>query len=111
MQLQLDTKKTCIVAFLALFAFSSLGFAVLGLILGPDYRGGLDRRHELEVQILRPQVPDLDSLVEFWGEAGFNLFQRTQENELQPAGDGTSMLPGYKPAKSGCSCPKALGSI
>ena len=86
MQLQLDTKKTCIVAFLALFAFSSLGFAVLGLILGPDYRGGLDRRHELEVQILRPQVPDLDSLVEFWGEAGFNLFQRTQENELQPAG-------------------------
>ncbi len=83
MQLQLDTRKTGILAFLVVFAFSSLGFAVLGLILGPDYRAGWDKRHELEVQILRPQVPDLESWEGFWQGAGFQLLKREQGSELR----------------------------
>lgn len=39
-QLRLDTERTSIVAFLVVFAFSSLGFAVLGLILGPESQAG-----------------------------------------------------------------------
>ena len=69
-QLQLDTKKTCIMALLALFAFSSLGFAVFGLIMGPDHRIGLERRSEVEVEIRRPQVPDLEEFVQVWHGAG-----------------------------------------
>jgi polysaccharide deacetylase 2 family uncharacterized protein YibQ len=66
------------------FAFSSLGFAVLGLILGPDHKLGQEHRPELEVQILRPDSPQLDPLVEFWEEAGFHLFKREASYILQP---------------------------
>lgn len=86
MQLQLDTKKTCIMALLALFAFSSLGFAVFGLIMGPDHRIGLERRSEVEVEIRRPQVPDLEEFVQVWHGAGYDLFKREQNCQLQPAG-------------------------
>jgi hypothetical protein len=83
-QLRLDTERTSIVAFLVVFAFSSLGFAVLGLILGPDHKLGQEHRPELEVQILRPDSPQLDPLVEFWEEAGFHLFKREASYILQP---------------------------
>ncbi|GEM_PF-319247 len=84
MQVQLNTKKTGIMAFLLLFAFSSLGFAVLGLLLGPGYQAGLDKRLELEVQLHRPPVPDLEPFVEFWQEVGYQLYKRAGGTELRP---------------------------
>lgn len=63
-----------------------LGFAVFGLIMGPDHRIGLERRSEVEVEIRRPQVPDLEEFVQVWHGAGYDLFKREQNCQLQPAG-------------------------
>lgn len=82
MQLQLDTKKSYLMAFLILYAFSSLGFAVFGLILGPEEPLGLDKRHQLEVRVLLPKLPELEPWAEFWHGAGYRLFRRDQNSEL-----------------------------
>lgn len=82
-QPRLDKEKTSIVVLLAVFAFTSLGFAVLGLVVGPQLPEDLGLGRELEVQILRPDVPDLASLSEFWQQSGYSVLRRDQNYVLE----------------------------
>lgn len=84
MRLQLDKKRTLSLAVLALFAFTSLGFAVFGLLFGPGHKSGLDKRYTLEVPIFSPRVPELDSFLAFWEESGFFLVKREARSEIRP---------------------------
>ncbi|NMB01759.1 MAG: divergent polysaccharide deacetylase family protein [Firmicutes bacterium] len=84
-QPQLEGERTSIVVFLAVFAFTSLGFAVLGLVLGPELPLELGLGWGVEIQILRPNVPDLEPLREFWQGAGYAVVRQEQHYELQNA--------------------------
>ena len=82
-QFRLDEDKTSIVVLLAVLAMSSLGFAILSLVLGPELQVALEQRPEVEVQIARPQVPELNELAEFWEESGYTVLKRNQDYGLQ----------------------------
>lgn len=83
-QPQMDRDKTWLVVFLAIFAFSSLGFAVLGLVLSPELTLELQERHLEQVEIInRPQVPELSLFVEFWQAAGYDVMLRDGRYDMQ----------------------------
>lgn len=84
-QTRLDREKTALVVLLAVFAFTSLGFAVWGLVLAPSLPTDLGLGRELEVQIFRPQMPELDGLSEFWQGAGYTILKKEHSSTLQNA--------------------------
>nr|NLJ02182.1 hypothetical protein [Bacillota bacterium] len=74
----LDEQKTSLMTLMVILALSSLGFAVLGLVLGPDLALDFAPERQLELEMLRPVMPDLAGLDEFWTEAGYTVVQREQ---------------------------------
>ena len=79
----LDEQKTSLMTLMVILALSSLGFAVLGLVLGPDLALDFAPERQLELEMLRPVMPDLAGLDEFWTEAGYTVVQREQVYSVQ----------------------------
>jgi polysaccharide deacetylase 2 family uncharacterized protein YibQ len=77
-QFRLDEQKTSLTVLMVVLALSSLGFAVLGLVLGSDKGLNLADRHNEELVVVRPEVPDLSSLADVWADLGFTPLQRHQ---------------------------------
>ena len=81
-------EKTTFVVFLGIFALSSFCFALFNLTLGPE---PLSARQagapfaELEI-VAVPKTPELERLVPFWAERGFDLLKREKARELNPGG-------------------------
>lgn len=82
-QPQLDREKTSIILLLVVLALSSLGFAIYGLVLGPNLSLDQPWHRTEEVQIIRPEAPHLGVYGEFWQEAGYYIVQRDQSYKLQ----------------------------
>ena len=83
LQPRLDSERTSILVLLAVLALSSLGFAILGLVLGPEFRMDLGQVHNRELKIVRPEAPDLSQLAEYWEKAGYLVIKRDESYELQ----------------------------
>ena len=81
-------EKTTFMVFLGIFALSSFCFALFNLTLGPE---PLSARQagapfaELEI-VAVPKTPELERLVPFWAERGFDLLKREKARELNPGG-------------------------
>lgn len=78
----LDNERAWLLVLLAILALSSLGFAILGLVLGPELAQELELQHRPEVVVI-PGAPDLEGLVEFWAEQGFYLLRQEKSSQLQ----------------------------
>ena len=70
-QFRLDEQKTSITVLMVVLALSSLGFAVLGLVLVPDLSLDLDPGLNIQLEVARPEVPDLSHLGDVWIDMGF----------------------------------------
>lgn len=81
-QVQLDEQKTSILILMVILGLSSLGFAVLGLVLGSDLVWNLDLQPEIELEITRLPVPDLENQEEFWLDRGYTIVSRDEYYEL-----------------------------
>jgi polysaccharide deacetylase 2 family uncharacterized protein YibQ len=79
----LEEKKSTIGVLMVLLALSSLGFAVLGLLGGPELPFDLGAEHRVELEIARPKAPDLDSLADFWQDSGYIILRRHQDYHVQ----------------------------
>lgn len=75
--------KPSLIIFLFVFAFSSLGFAFLGLVWGPKTSLELESPRQRVEEIKRPAIPDLEPLEDFWQEQGYYLLEQTRSSELQ----------------------------
>ncbi len=82
-QPRLNEEKTSILVLLAVLALSSLGFAIIGLSLGSELTLDLDRKHQVDLEVIRPEAPDLEHLDEFWTKSGYRVLKRAQVNHLQ----------------------------
>jgi len=88
----LDEQKTSLMTLMVILALSSLGFAVLGLVLGPDLALDFAPERQLELEMLRPVMPDLAGLDEFWTEAGYTVVQREQVYSVQTVLHGSDQV-------------------
>lgn len=70
---------------MVILALSSLGFAIISLVLGPEITLDLGPGRSVELEILRPNVPDLNGLEEFWNEMGYIVLKRDQVYDVQTA--------------------------
>ena len=68
---------------MVVLALSSLGFAVLGLVLSPELGLDLGPGRQLELEIVRPEVPDLSRLGDFWIDMGYTVLDRQQVYSVQ----------------------------
>ena len=68
---------------MVVLALSSLGFAVLGLVLSPELGLDLGPGRQLELEIVRPEVPDLSHLGDFWIDMGYTVLDRQQVYSVQ----------------------------
>lgn len=82
-QFRLDEQKTSITVLMVVLALSSLGFAVLGLVLSPELGPDLGPGRQLELEIVRPEVPDLSHLGDFWIDMGYTVLDRQQVYSVQ----------------------------
>lgn len=82
-QFRLDEQKTSITVLMVVLALSSLGFAVLGLVLSPELGPDLGPGRQLELEIVRPEVPDLSRLGDFWIDMGYTVLDRQQVYSVQ----------------------------
>ncbi len=82
-QFRLDEQKTSITVLMVVLALSSLGFAVLGLVLVPDLSLDLDPGLNIQLEVARPEVPDLSHLGDVWIDMGFVPLQREQVYNVQ----------------------------
>ena len=82
-QFRLDEQKTSITVLMVVLALSSLGFAVLGLVLSPELGLDLGPGRQLELEIVRPEVPDLSHLGDFWIDMGYTVLDRQQVYSVQ----------------------------
>lgn len=82
-QFRLDEQKTSITVLMIVLALSSLGFAVLGLVLSPELGPDLGPGRQLELEIVRPEVPDLSHLGDFWIDMGYTVLDRQQVYSVQ----------------------------
>lgn len=86
---RLSGEQASLLILLVVFAFSSLGFAVYGLVFGTDFQLDLGKRPGA-VELKRAPAPDLDFAEEFWNEVGYLLLHRSQEHQVQPLAGGDS---------------------
>lgn len=86
---RLSGEQASLLILLVVFAFSSLGFAVYGLVFGTDFQLDLGERPGA-VDIKRAPAPDLEFAVEYWNEEGYLLLRRSQEHQVRPLMDGDS---------------------
>lgn len=82
-QFRLDEQKTSITVLMVVLALSSLGFAVLGLVLSPELGLDLGPGRQLELEIVRPEVPDLSHLGDFWIDMGYTVLNSQQVYSVQ----------------------------
>lgn len=89
-QFRLEEQKTALGVLMVVLALSSLGFAVVGLLRGPELPFDLGSAHQIELEIVRPQIPDLDSLASLWQDSGYIVLRREQDYQVQTlSSDGT----------------------
>ena len=85
-QYRLEEQKKILGILMVLLAVSSLGFAVLGFLRGPELPFDLEGEQRIELELTRPMVPDVDSLARFWQDNGYALLQREQDYQVQTSG-------------------------
>lgn len=78
----LDKGRSWLLVLLAILALSSLGFAILGLVLGPELAEELELQRNPELWVI-PGTPDLEDSVIFWEERGFYPLRQEKTNEMQ----------------------------
>lgn len=83
-QPQLNGKKTWFVILLAFLALSSFGFALLGLVVGPELTFQLEQQRQVgPEQLARPEIPNLEPMAEFWHNLGYYPIKQEQSYEIQ----------------------------
>ncbi|NLL42436.1 MAG: divergent polysaccharide deacetylase family protein [Firmicutes bacterium] len=77
----LDEQKPSLITLMVILAMSSLGFAILGFVIGPEGTRDLGSGHQVE--LIRPEMPKLGELGEYWTAAGYLTVQREQDYSVQ----------------------------
>lgn len=83
----LDKGRSWSLVLLALMALSSLGFAILGFVLGPELAEELELQTSTEQWVI-PGSPDLNDFQGFWEKRGFYPVRQEKETSIQQGGVG-----------------------
>lgn len=84
-QFRLEEQDKAIKVLMVILALSSLGFAVLGLVMGPDLSLDLGPGRQVELELGRPKIPDLSDLAGYWEENGYIILRREQSYKVEMA--------------------------
>lgn len=84
-QFRFNVQDQTIKVLMVILALSSLGFALVGLVMGPDLSLDLGPGRQLELELRRPQVPDVSGLAQYWEERGYMILAREQSYKVEVA--------------------------